>query len=324
MTSFETEIYNRETDNVIGARVIVSADNGQTIDSIQVTNKTQFDELKGRLDTLNEDYTQFDEDSDLAGLTIDEILTNTDEVAKINATTLNGFKSDSFSKSGHTHLKKSITDLYNYDITASNYNMNLGSSSNSDKQSTISVKVTNMNNSPVSNHQVILYKNGVLWKTGNTNINGVFSSVYTAETEGIVTFQVNNQKVQCNVKYDTGWVDITDYDTPIFGPYSDDNKVSARRIGNIVHVRGQAKSLTTYPLINHSDYINVVTLPDSRFYPSKIETFVIQTSGKQRATIQVNEHGAVWIGRFTDGNSKGEYTIPKGVWIPLSFTYFVG
>ena len=50
MTSFETEVYNREGENVIGARVIVSADNGQTIDEIQVTNKTQFDELKGKLD----------------------------------------------------------------------------------------------------------------------------------------------------------------------------------------------------------------------------------------------------------------------------------
>ena len=38
MTSFETEVYNREGENVIGARVIVSADNGQTIDEIQVTS----------------------------------------------------------------------------------------------------------------------------------------------------------------------------------------------------------------------------------------------------------------------------------------------
>lgn len=324
MTSFETEVYNREDDNVIGARVIVVADNGQTIDSIQVTNKTQFDELKAKLDTLNEDYTQFDENSSLAGLTIDEILANTDEVATINATTLGGIQSDGFAKASHTHLKKSITDLYNYDITASNYNMNRGSDILPDKQSTISVKVTNMNNTPVSGHQVIIYKNGTLWKTGTTNNQGIFSSVYTAETEGIVTFQVNNQKVQCNVKYDTGWVEITDFDDPIFGVYDTNNKPSARRIGNVVHVRGVAKSLTTYPLVAFTDYINVFMLPDSRFYPTKTENFVIQTSTKQRANMQIWETGAVVIGRFTNANNSGEYTIPKNLWIPVSLTFFVG
>ena len=37
MTNFETEVYERSGENVIGARVIVSADEGQSKDDIKVT-----------------------------------------------------------------------------------------------------------------------------------------------------------------------------------------------------------------------------------------------------------------------------------------------
>ena len=321
MTSFETEVYNREGENVIGARVIVSADNGQTIDEIQVTNKTQFDELKGKLDTLNEDYVQFANNSPLAGKTLDNILNNSGSSSNINAKTLGGITSAGYSKTGHKHPKADITDLYNYDITASNYNMNLGSSANADKQSTISVKVTNMSNGPVSNHQIIMYKNGTLWKTGYTNANGLYSVSYSAETEGLVTFQVNNQKIQCNVKYDTGWVNITDINA-VFK--MDDPKLQVRRIGDLVRIRGAAKSKTTYPIMSFNDMVNVVMLPDSRFFPVYTENFVIQSSKKQRALLQVRHNGAVLVGRFTDSNSSGEYTIPIDLWIPIHVDYFVG
>lgn len=323
MTSFETEVYNREGENVIGARVIVSADNGQTIDEIQVTNKTQFDELKGKLDTLNEDYVQFADNSPLAGKTLDNILNNSGSSSNINAKTLGGITSAGYSKTGHKHPKAEITDLYNYDLYASNYNMNLGSSANADKQSTISVKVTNMSNSPVSNHQIIMYKNGTLWKTGYTNANGLYSVSYSAETEGVVTFQVNNQKIQCNVKYDTGWVNAK-VNTILFKE-SSTVPCQARRIGNVVHVRGEVTSKTTMANFNATwdDYTNIMNLPDSRFYPKYRETFVAQASKKQRCTAQVLSTGGVVAGRFTDANASGIYNLPNNLWISVALTYFV-
>ena len=156
MVSFETEVYNKQDEDIIGIKVIVIADNGQTIESIHCVNETDFNNLKAKLDVLNEDYVQFDEDSTLKGSTIDEILANAIEVVTINATKLNGYQSDDFSKSDHTHLKKSITDLYDYSITLSKYTVNIG------EEITVTVRVTDTNGAPVNRHSVIIYKNGIL------------------------------------------------------------------------------------------------------------------------------------------------------------------
>ena len=322
MTKMETQIYKKENENIIGAQVIVSADNGQTIDNIQVTNKTQFDALAAKLDTLNEDYTQFEDGSPLKGKTIDEILENTNETTLINAKTLNGFQSDQFAKSNHNHYKSQILDLYNYDVTASNYNMNLGSTNSNDKQSTISVKVTDMNNSPVPNHQVIIYKNGKVWKGGTTNQNGILSTQYIAETEGVVTFQVNNQKLQLNVKYDTGWVSLIRSNPGVFVFNS---KLEARRIGNIVHVRGAVKTITQVPFVGWNDFWAIGELPDKRFYVNTPEMTVFQASGKQRCSGRVlsGSDGTIVIGRFTNANDEGNYTLFKNAGIEVSMTYFV-
>ena len=150
MTTFETQIYKKEAENIIGAQVIVSSNNGQNIDSIQVTNKTQFDNLVAKLDTLNEDYTQFDEDSPLKGLTLDSILANENETVNINALTLNGLQSDQFSKANHNHYKATILDLYTYDISLSKYNASPG------ETITVTVKVTDTKGSPVKNNNVII------------------------------------------------------------------------------------------------------------------------------------------------------------------------
>ena len=224
MTSFETEVYNREGENVIGARVIVSADNGQTIDEIQVTNKTQFDELKGKLDTLNEDYTQFDEGSPLKGLTLDSILANEDETVNINALTLNGFKYDQFSKANHNHYKATILDLYNYDISLSQYNANYYDSV------TVTVRVTDTKGSSVKNHNVIIYKNNAFWKTGTTNANGIFSTTFDVFESGLITFSCNNQKVQLLCKKWDYYTAHGRYHGDLHASYSDDLGICSCRI----------------------------------------------------------------------------------------------
>ena len=200
MVSFETEVYHKQEEDVIGVKVIVIADNGQTIDTIHVVNETDFNELKAKLDVLNEGYVQFADESSLAGKTIEQILANAQEIATINATNLNGYQSDAFAKASHTHSKSEITNLYSYDLTLSAYNALLGN------QITVTVTVLDSSNSPVNKHEVIIYKNGSLWKTGKTNAQGVFTTKYTCEAGGLITFQVNNQKAQCLVN---GWEEIT-------------------------------------------------------------------------------------------------------------------
>lgn len=189
MTNLETQIYNRDEDNVIGAKVIVSADNGQTIDSIQITNQTDFDELVDKLDALDESYVEFEEGSSLAGNSLDSILENTDESALINATLFSGHDSSYYAKSSHTHNKTSIADLYNYDINLSKYNVDINN------KVTVTVKVTDMNNNGVKT-SVGIYKDGSPWVNGITNNNGIFSTSFTPTNEGLVTFAVNNQKIQ--------------------------------------------------------------------------------------------------------------------------------
>ena len=206
MVNFETEVYNRQSDDVIGVKVIVVADNGQTIESIRCVNETDFQELKEKLDVLDESYVVFASGSSLAGLNIDTILANANEAATINATSLGGYQSDYYAKSNHQHQKSNITDLYNYDISLNKYNVNL----NNPEDVTVTVKVTDSANSPVNKHTISIYKNGVLWKSNvKTNSSGVYTATFTPTDGGIVTFAVNNQKVQCFVDASQVWKEVT-------------------------------------------------------------------------------------------------------------------
>lgn len=111
MVSFQTaEVYNDDEDNIIGVKVKVSADNGQVIDEIQVTNKTALDELEAKLDVLDEKFVQFKEDSGMSGMSIDDILENTSETIVINATELGGIQSDGYAKASHAHDDRYYTE----------------------------------------------------------------------------------------------------------------------------------------------------------------------------------------------------------------------
>lgn len=202
MVNFETEVYSQQEEDIVGVKVIVDAE-GQTIDSISCVDATELQELEAKLDNLDEKYVGFATGSSLAGSDLDTILENSNENAEINATSLNGFQSDYFSKSNHQHNKAGITDLYNYDISLSKYNVNL-TDDTVDKTVTVTVKVTNSTNSPVNKETISIYKNGELWKSNvKTGSNGVYTTTFTPDTNGIVTFSVNNQKVQLNVEQ--GW-----------------------------------------------------------------------------------------------------------------------
>ena len=139
-----------------------------------------------------------------------------------------------------------------------------------------------------------------------------------------ITFGVNNNtnKVQANVTYDTGWVNCTFALNGVF-KVAEGSVCQVRRIGKVVHVRGTVESKEDYPLINWQDYIGTCILPDEKFYPSKNESFVAQASRKQRCAARVQTGGGITVGRFTDANSSGAYTIYQGLMVNLGFTYFV-
>lgn len=199
MTTFETEVYENTSDNVIGARVIVSADEGQTIDDIQVTNKTEFDEIVAKLDVLDETYITVDENSPLQGMTIDDILENSNNDIEINSSLLNGNPASYYAISSHSHSKNDISNLYNFDISLSSYTVS------PDEDITITVKVTKQDGTSVANESVVVYKNGTAWVNGSTNSRGIFQATFTPIDNGLVSFGVQNQKVQCLVE---GWKTI--------------------------------------------------------------------------------------------------------------------
>ena len=199
MVNFETQVYHRESNTIIGAEVIVYADTGERIGNIIITNETDYDDLVDRIDGLSSECVTFDDGSSLTGETIDTILANVSEAATINATKLGGFQSDQYTKTGHTHSKNSITDLYNYDISLSDYNPVIGT------EVTVTVRVSKQNNSNVANQSVVITKDGATWKTGNTNSNGIYTAKFTPTEEGIVTFGVANQKVQFMAKVSNTW-----------------------------------------------------------------------------------------------------------------------
>lgn len=202
MVHFETEVYHREGNTIIGAEVIVYSDEGDRIGNIKITNESDYNALVDRIDGLGDEFVTFNEGSSIAGDTIETILANLQETTTINATKLGGLQSDQFSKPGHTHNKNEITNLYNYDIYLNKYNAEPGA------QVKLTVKVTKQNGTGVANEVLNIKKNGAIWKsTVRTNANGVYQTTFTADDLGVTTFSVGNQKVQL-LTQDTTWKTI--------------------------------------------------------------------------------------------------------------------
>ncbi len=89
MVQIKTKVYNYSADEkIIGAEVIVYDEDGDKIKSIVVVDETEIQELRDQLDSLDENYVDHEE--------LTQILTNTDESITINATTLNGVAGDQF------------------------------------------------------------------------------------------------------------------------------------------------------------------------------------------------------------------------------------
>lgn len=198
MVDFNTRVFTEDDGKIIGAEVTVYSDSGDKLGVIDIADATTLAEMQQQLAQIDETY--FTEER------LEAILTNTSENTVINATKLSGFLSSDFAKvsqlsayalTSHSHSKSDITDLYDYQIYASAYNVTI------DGTVTITVKVTNRaTGNPVVGVTVPVLKNNSSWQSGTTGVNGTFSLSYTADTWGITTFSAKTQNVQINVR---GW-----------------------------------------------------------------------------------------------------------------------
>ena len=195
MVQYDAEIYNQEENNITGVRVVIASDVGDVIETIQVTNKTEFDEIISQLDTIDDTYIRVADGSSLSGETIDTILANEGSLTNINASKLGGHSDTYYSPVTHSHTAEDISNLYQYEISLSNYNPKIG------EPVTITVKVTRYNDTPVRNALVTIYKDNISWVSGvPTNANGIYTRTFTPTTAGVVNFSIKNAKAQCNVQ----------------------------------------------------------------------------------------------------------------------------
>ena len=187
MVDFKTRIFTESDNDIIGAEVIVFSDQGTRIGSIEIANAEDLNALREELEVIDETY--FDETR------LNAVLANSQESTTINATSISGYSSSDLAKvsqlsgyalTNHTHVKTSITDLYNYSISCSNYNPTI------DTDISVTVKVTNQAGNPVVGHTVSILKNNSSWKSGTTGSNGEFTTTYTCSEWGLTTFSANN------------------------------------------------------------------------------------------------------------------------------------
>lgn len=131
---FQTRVFLEKNKQVYGAEIVLFDNNKNPIDTILITDATDFDEMfniisnmqkayvsftpedkyilqvisevaSGKRSSTDEEYLKIKDNwSELQQIgDLETILKNTNTNVEINATTLNGYNSGQFSKQGHTH-----------------------------------------------------------------------------------------------------------------------------------------------------------------------------------------------------------------------------
>lgn len=252
MVDFNTRIFTEDDGKIIGAEITVLSTSGDNLGSISVANAETLAEMQAQLAVIDETY--FTEER------LEEILANISENTSINATRLNGFLSSDFAKVSqlsnyapvsHNHSVNQINGLYDYQIYASSYNVNIDSTVN------IIVKVTNRaTGNPVVGVTVPVLKNNEAWQSGTTGVNGTFQLSYTADTWGLTTFSAKTQNCQINV---CGWK-LVQYPLKTNNNYvmiySDGKLVTFEiNINNLTVTRGQETTITSFNKAYSPNYV---------------------------------------------------------------------
>ena len=112
MVKLESNIYNKSNDGdiILGATIILYNSENNEIERISVVDESELTALKNQLNVLDETYIKFNNSSSLAGRSIDNLLSNTNQDVVINATRLSGLSSADFSRVGHTHDDRYYTE----------------------------------------------------------------------------------------------------------------------------------------------------------------------------------------------------------------------
>ena len=288
MVNFDTRVFSEEGGQVIGAEVTVYSDEGDKIGNIAITDAESIEDLERKLAVIDETY--------FTEARLRAILENSSETEDINATSLSGFLSSDVAKVSqlsnyapvsHNHSVRQVTDLYNYQITANKYNVDI------DSTVTITVKVTNSAGQPVVGANVYVLKDNSSWRSGQTGVNGTVSWSYTADTWGLITFSANNSNTQINVK---GWRQY----------YNDANytvKYNNEFVNITVHT-GTANVHTSWD--EWHDVLN-----DSSLRPSMP---VSTTSASGNVIIKCNDNSAKVSFKSNTGSTVSEYIYGELLW----------
>ena len=286
MVDFNTRIFTEDDGKIIGAEITVFSTSGNNLGSISVANAETLAEMQAQLDVIDETY--FTEERLAA------ILSNINESQEINATKLSGFLSSDFAKVSqlsnyaplsHNHRVSQITDLYDYQITASSYNVNIDSTVN------IIVKVTNRaTGNPVVGMTVSVLKNNETWQSGTTGVNGTFSLSYAADTWGLTTFSVNTKTIQILV---TGFKQVQSLENDKIQVYFNGKTVyidiwgkfnmsTSENIGKITTISGEYApkgkgNVYSSPYPPSSEKVFIDTYGNILYYPSGSNKIIYAT-----------------------------------------------
>jgi len=267
MVDFKTRIFTESDNDIIGAEVIVFSDQGTRIGSIEIANAEDLNALREELEVIDETY--FDETR------LNAVLANSQESTTINATSISGYSSSDLAKvsqlsgyalTNHTHVKTSITDLYNYSISCSNYNPTI------DTDISVTVKVTNQAGNPVVGHTVSILKNNSSWKSGTTGSNGEFTTTYTCSEWGLITFSANN--------HNSTQILVEGF-RQIFSNTTDNPKIIVEREGNkarLILLGYTANLATSFVQYGSTAFLSSVKPKQALLFVGYDDTFLLRVS----------------------------------------------
>lgn len=113
MVDYNSRIYVEDNNQIIGAEITFYSEEGNKIDSVQITSKKDFDKLVDKINELSSRFIGVDD------------LQNEIENLNLDAATLSGFSSTDFSRTNHTHgdsyaLKNHASNETTYGISEEN------------------------------------------------------------------------------------------------------------------------------------------------------------------------------------------------------------
>lgn len=246
-----------------------------------------------------------------------------------------------------------INYLYKTELSASKYNLNWMQNSNSipstitiddeegetyysafsyhpitSEEITITVKLIDFKNNPVSNKRVVVNcKNGYFNNNSSkksisltTNSSGIATTSYQTSVFGLDVITANDSVILINAN-DSGW-QTADMDSP-FEHYTN-QQVQYRRYNNIVNIRGAATALGGIAFGEDAGEVDwiVFGLPP-QLRPLNAIRRLQQGSSAYKFNSTVTAQGSVSVDRYNNCTGNLRQDIPNGAWLNMDIMYTV-